>query len=146
MRYAFASLALAVIGVLALLPADGRAGPFKYRGGPWDRWVASGYSTKGSTYCSSPTRDDPGLPASSQSYYYPTYPNIPWEYSTPGRDDAPLAGVTPRVYGIQNPGIPWQYTSPSRSNPESTYFYPRSPTPQIDIPWKLTSPSRDNPE
>ena len=146
MRYLFASLALAAIGVLGLLPADVRAGPFKYRGGLWDRWVGSSYSTAGTTYYSMPTRDARGSPAISQSYFSPAYPNIPWEYTAPGRDDSPLAGVTPRVYGIQNPGIPWQYTSPSRSNPESTYFYPRSPTPQIDIPWKLTSPSRDNPE
>ena len=151
MRHALVSLLLAALVTLAMLPTDVLAGPFRYRGGPWDRWVASGHSTANSTYYPLPTRDDPGIPRYSQSYYYPrtysTNPNIPWEYSGPGRDDPPLAGLTPRTYTPQYSSIPWEYTSPSRDNPDQLYFYPRYPSyPRDNIPWKLTSPSRDNPE
>ncbi|HLW66188.1 MAG TPA: hypothetical protein VKS79_12825 [Gemmataceae bacterium] len=151
MRYTLVSLVLAAIGAIAILPADAQAGPFRYRGGPWDRWAASGYSTATSTYYPLPTRDDPGIPRYSQSYYYSgtysVFPNIPWQYQSPGHDDPALAGVTPRLYTTQYRGIPWEYTSPSRDSPEPMYFYLRPPMyPSRNIPWKETSPSRDNPE
>ena len=139
------SLSLAVsLGVMALLPSNVQAGPFKYRGGPWDRRAASNFSTAGTTYYVSPSRDDPSLPSTASSYYAPSgyaaYSEIPWRISSPSRTDpAPMD-----VYSH-----PMTYNTYSTGPEYGRYYYSPSgytTSPSRYIPWKESSPSRDNPQ
>src|SRR5262245_30277884 len=113
MRFVFTLSLLSGLGLVAVLPSDVQAGPFIYRGGPWDRWVGSGYRNSGSsgtTYYLSPSRDDPGILNDSQTYYdpgaYTVYRTTPWSYTSPSRDNP---GYTAR-YGSYYYYTPSRYT------------------------------------
>jgi hypothetical protein len=43
MKWLFASIVTLVIGIAAALPTSAQAGPLIHRGGPYDRWVETGY-------------------------------------------------------------------------------------------------------
>jgi hypothetical protein len=75
MRYSFGLILAAVLGVFALSPSESQAGPFVYRGGGWDRWVApvlnggyDGYWYNGYYYPSNSYY----YPSGYTTYYYPT--------------------------------------------------------------------------
>jgi hypothetical protein len=121
------------LGMTMALPDNAFAGPFRYRGGAWDRRVGNTY------YSSSPT------------YSYPQATStIPWSYEGPGRDDPQTVGgfSNPRVY--QYPSIPWSYEGPGKDDGSTTsgyrpyYYY--TPNTERSIPWENSGPSRDNPD
>ncbi|HLW66607.1 MAG TPA: hypothetical protein VKS79_14930 [Gemmataceae bacterium] len=43
MKWLFALIASLAIGVASFMPTSAQAGPLIYRGGPYDRWVNTGY-------------------------------------------------------------------------------------------------------
>jgi hypothetical protein len=118
MRYTFGLILAAVLGVAAFSPSKSQAGPFIYRGGPWDRWVApvfnggylvdNGYWYNG-TYYYYPT---------SSSYYYPS------GYTTlyyPSGTTTVMPGATTVMPGATTV-MPSADVAPATTT--TTYYYP----------------------
>jgi hypothetical protein len=103
MKRIFALTFAAVVALAIFAPSPAKAGPFIYRGGPWDRWVSPVLSTVTGDYWNSGYY----YPGYASSYYYPStsyyYPSTSYYYPS-----------TSSYY----------YPDTSYYSPSTTYYYP----------------------
>ena len=110
MRYSFALILAAVTGLIALTPSESQAGPFIYRGGAWDRYVApvvnGGYYYDGGYW-------------SNGIYYGPTYSSFYYPSTT---YVAPATVVAPAAPAMTV--VPAAATTIVVPAPATTLYFP----------------------